>query len=347
MRTIYGSCISIAALLMLWIAGQHGVCQNAMGSAPQQTAPQPPAQLSLAVDGVQAVVQAGDAVNVKVVNKNISQQTLNLWIDSNADQIGWVYRVNVHDQNGATPPDTKFGRMFRYNEEGSPNVGPGTFLASSGGFHALQPGETLTDIIDVSRLYDFSQPGRYTIQVLRYDANNIIVNSNPLTITVTPRQNPSSTQSASAGQLPFSLNIVSTKDSVKQGSPVGLKITTTNITDHNIVLWTERVQEEQAGTAYQVEVRDNKGSSRPETDFGRRMRSRTDIPRGAGSGRQWQTSGERLVLKPGESWTDTITADHLYQLRDPGEYTIYVQRFDPATQTMVKSNIITVTITSF
>jgi hypothetical protein len=128
---------------------------------------------------------------------------------------------------------------------------------------------------------------------------------------------------------------------------VGLKITTTNITDHNIVLWTERVQEEQAGTAYQVEVRDNKGSSRPETDFGRRMRSRTDIPRGAGSGRQWQTSGERLVLKPGESWTDTITADHLYQLRDPGEYTIYVQRFDPATQTMVKSNIITVTITSF
>jgi hypothetical protein len=76
------------------------------------------------------------------------------------------------------------------------------------------------------------------------------------------------------------------------------------------------------------------------------MRNRTDVPRGTGSDLRWQTSGEKLVLKPGESWKDTITVNDLYNLREPGEYTIYVQRFDPANKIMLKSNRISVTIAS-
>lgn len=321
--------------------------QTGLGPARQQAAPQPSAQLLLTADALHPIIQSGAAVSVKVVNKNISTQALSLWRENAIDQIGWVYEVDVRDESGAIPPDTKFGRIFRYNEQGSPNVGPGTFLISSGGFLLLQPGETRTDVIDVGRLFDLSQPGRYTIQLERSDPNGDLVKSNLLTITVTPSQNASSTATASAGQPPFSLTIAPTAHSVQQGVPVGLWITTTNIADHNIVLWAEKAREEQAGAAYQVVVLNHEGLSQPETDFSRRMKSRTDIPREAKNELQWQNSGERLVLKPGESWKDTITANDLYSLKEPGEYTIYVQRFDPATKTMVKSNTITVTITSF
>jgi hypothetical protein len=52
----------------------------------------------------------------------------------------------------------------------------------------IKPGETLTEEYDVSRLYDFSKPGIYAIQVSRRrvdSGNDGVVKSNKLLITVT------------------------------------------------------------------------------------------------------------------------------------------------------------------
>jgi hypothetical protein len=48
---------------------------------------------------------------------------------------------------------------------------------------------------------------------------------------------------------------------------------------------------------------------------------------------------------PAEERTQIIVVNDLYDLRQPGQYTIQVRRWDDETKTWVKSNTITVTVT--
>jgi hypothetical protein len=53
----------------------------------------------------------------------------------------------------------------------------------------LKPGDSATNEYDLSRLVDFSRPGRYSIQMSRFatsQGKNIIVKSNKITIVITP-----------------------------------------------------------------------------------------------------------------------------------------------------------------
>ena len=52
-----------------------------------------------------------------------------------------------------------------------------------------------------------------------------------------------------------------------------------------------------------------------------------------------------MRLLPGESWRDLILMKNLYDLSQPGQYTIQVRRWDDETKTWVKSNTLTVTVT--
>lgn len=49
-------------------------------------------------------------------------------------------------------------------------------------------------------------------------------------------------------------------------------------------------------------------------------------------------------MKPGETMTDRVNVSKVYDLTQPGRYTIQFQRLDPETKTFVKSNEITVTL---
>jgi hypothetical protein len=51
------------------------------------------------------------------------------------------------------------------------------------------------------------------------------------------------------------------------------------------------------------------------------------------------------TLEAGKTLKRQLNASKLYDMTAPGSYTIQVQRRDPETDTMVKSNTITVTIT--
>jgi hypothetical protein len=310
---------------------------------------QPPsgaAPFSLAASAELNVVQAGAPVKVKVVTTNTSNQQIDFYVNPASDRAGWVFKVDVTDENGNAPPDTRLGRVFKYNEKKSPDSGVGTFLVGKGAFISLQPGESVTDVTDVSTLYDFSVPGKYSIQVQRFTDNDVLVKANTVSVTITPGSAAQSTSPATAAfnSPPFSLTITTpTGETVKAGSPMGLLVVTTNTSGRNILLWAERADREQAGSGYQIDVRRTNGTP-PDTDFGQRAKARTDVPRDATSAQFVDQSGEKFVLKPGESWTDTILVNDLYDLRQPGDYTIQVERFDPATSTMVKSNTITVTV---
>jgi hypothetical protein len=348
---------------LLWLVaiimalGTVGQCQQVPEGATAAQSPQQPsadqAPFSLLLTPVQNVVQAGGPVKLKVVTTNTSNHDLLMWVEYAADRIGWVYDADVRDENGNPPPLTKLGRIFAYDRKDSPNVGPGTFLNGNGRLYLFQPGEVATDFIDAATLYDFSQPGRYTIQVSRFSEGippsvAAAVKSNTVTVTVSPAsgaQPASSTIAAASGSPPpFSLTIAASGGPVKSGSPVVLTIVTRNTSDHNILLWADSAAQEQAGSAYQVDILDAGGAVPADTEFGRNTKARTDVPRNAASMALVGRSGEKFVLKSGEFWKDTINISKLYQLYHSGEYTIQVERFDPATRAMVKSNTITVTV---
>jgi hypothetical protein len=343
---------------MIMALGAVSQCQQVPQGAPAAQSPQQPsadqAPFSLLLAPVQDVVQAGAPVKLKVITTNTSNHDLLMWVEYAADRIGWVYDADVRDENGNPPPLTKLGRIFAYDRKDSPNVGPGTFLNGNGRLYLFQQGEVATDLIDAATLYDFSQPGRYAIQVLRFSEGippsvAAAVKSNTITINVSPApgvQPASSTIAAASGSpSPFSLTIAASAEPVKSGSPVVLTVVTRNTSDHNILLWAESADQEQAGSAYQVDIRDAGGAAPADTEFGRNTKARTDIPRNAASATLVGRSGEKFVLKSGEVWKDTITISKLYQLHHSGQYIIHVERFDPATNTMVKSNAITVTVT--
>jgi hypothetical protein len=89
------------------------------------------------------------------------------------DQGGWIYKVAVQDQKGQEPPKTEFSRFC-------------CPIASLFGT-PLQAHKTLTDRVNVSKLYDLSRPGKYTIQFRRLDPDTkTFVLSNKITVEVTP-----------------------------------------------------------------------------------------------------------------------------------------------------------------
>ncbi len=148
-------------------------------------------------------------------------------------------------------------------------------------------------------------------------------------------------------QLPFtlppeqkpvvSIALVAVQDKVKVGSPLILRATVTNISDHSVGL----AQGLYAGP-YSVEVRDSNDKLPPETDFGfgRNGHATIDeVVKRLGT-QTLNDHGYSFELKPGEKRVDGIDVLRFYKLTEPGKFTIYAVRGG------VKSNVITVTLTA-
>lgn len=130
---------------------------------------------ALTISGAKSSVKAGSAVWVRAILENKSDHDLSVYkaISDDMDQGGWVYQVDIRDGKGEEPRQTEFAR----------SVGAG----GSGGYIPLPPGKALTDRVNVSKLYDLSRPGRYTIQFQRVDMESkTFVTSNKITVTVVP-----------------------------------------------------------------------------------------------------------------------------------------------------------------
>ena len=312
------------------------------GASGQQSQPSQP-DLSLSLQPVQSVVQAGSPVKVAFTTTNLTDRIVqySCWILIPCG-------LEVHDQRGNQPPDTKLHRRFRVVPEHSPNVAVEETLAGTLGLGVLKPAETKTHDIDVDGWYDFSQPGTYTMQVVRTTVGGQIwLKSNSVTVTVEPAPSPtptSGTSGTSASQPPFSITII--MDS-KPGFPAGLTIRTKNISDHRILLRTEEASKEHAGSIYKLDVRDSTGAPPPDTDFGQLTRNRdlsplTSLPPGTPRG-----GGLSLSLKPGETWADCVMLRTVFTLNKAGQYTIQVRRWDDETNTWVASNVVTVAVDQY
>jgi hypothetical protein len=133
--------------------------------------------------------------------------------------------------------------------------------------------------------------------------------------------------------------IRSRQNNFKVGGEIRIEVTWTNTSDKPVLA--ARVIPT-AETKYKVYVEDDKGNLAGETTLGRRLRT--------GKGEQGQetvtvfeTAPIRSV-QPGESVSEEIVLNKLYDLSRPGKYTVRVQ--SQADQDgSAKSNTLTITLT--
>jgi hypothetical protein len=143
-------------------------------------------------------------------------------------------------------------------------------------------------------------------------------------------------QSTQANRKPsFSITLSTPDGVVKPGSNVMLEVVLKNTSDQDISAG------ELLGGAelnYDIDVRDSKGDLATETQYGRRIHGKDPNPGHGGS-------GVARALKPGETQKTKTFLNRVYDLSQPGSYTVQAQTRDPNSNMIVKSNTITFTVT--
>jgi len=142
--------------------------------------------ISLSISAIKDVVKSGSPVVLEIAMKNTSNHDISYWFENREDRGGFDYLIDVWDDKQAVPEYTKLGRGLKGREDPA-YVSPDTPINSSGVVRILKVGEIATDRVSVSKIYDLTRSGKYTIQVRRFDEESKIqVKSNKVTVTVTP-----------------------------------------------------------------------------------------------------------------------------------------------------------------
>jgi len=138
-------------------------------------------RFSIAINAPSNTVKPGSQITVNATLTNKAKDTI--YLDASAPWMAELdFRVEVHDVQGNLAPLTDYGRLVLKNEGEVPIV------ENNGSLAVLHPGDTFKREIVVSKLYDLTQPGKYTIQAQRPDdANGTIAKSNTVNVTVTPQ----------------------------------------------------------------------------------------------------------------------------------------------------------------
>ncbi len=149
-------------LLGLFMLGVTGI---AYPQAPQQP-------FTITIGALKPSYKAGSFVELKIVMTNTSNREIDA--GSVYDRsIDVTYEYDVRDSLGNPAPR----KDFKLSELQTVKM------------RKLKPGESVSEVTNVARWVDFSQPGEYQIQVSRNIGDNEkegVVKSNIITITVLP-----------------------------------------------------------------------------------------------------------------------------------------------------------------
>jgi hypothetical protein len=137
----------------------------------------------------------------------------------------------------------------------------------------------------------------------------------------------------------FTLTITAAKTSVPVGSPMAVVAEMKNVSDRDI--YTGITVSDDGVQLHHIDIRvlNKDGQPVPETDRGMLIHGRR--PRGS----TVISHAVAVPVAPGESTPENFDLAKEFDLTKPGEYTVQAQRMDYPTQTLVKSNTITFTIT--
>ena len=144
-----------------------------------QNAPLAPPSLSVSISAPESVVKAGSAVKLKITTTNTSDHDVSFIVSTDG-----LYDIYVRDPTGALAPETPEGARKHF---WSPNHRPAAGSAFTGRHH-LEADAKQEAELDVTKEYDLTKPGKYTVEVERPDpeSRGKRLKSNTITITVTP-----------------------------------------------------------------------------------------------------------------------------------------------------------------
>jgi hypothetical protein len=139
----------------------------------------------------------------------------------------------------------------------------------------------------------------------------------------------------------FSIKLTGPEAEVKVGAPIPLKVTFTNISDHDFRTGSIPCSECKTGARRDIDLKvyDSDGKLVPEMPYGRRIHGR--------EADQLRTpvSVFSSAIKPGNGFRENANLREEFELQKPGRYTVQAERPDPYSNgLMVKSNTITISL---
>lgn len=289
-----------------WLAVILAACGNGVSQQSQDAVP----PFSIAISAFQDVAPAGAKLKVKAEVTNMSRQVLTA---GDGSEIHWEVRAS----NGNLVPLRESFKEERKRD--ATRFLPPTVIK-------IVPGETNKWEFVISDMYELSQPGQYTMraQLRGIDGSSAVATSNEVALTITP---PEAQQARELSHASFSLEIDAYQDIVKAGAPVNIRIQASNTAEHDIDF-------DNALTKYSWDVLDSQGSVPALTAAGQRLQ-----------GLFGKNGDHHIRLRPGETkGVAGVFLQDLYDLKRPEQYTIQVRRIDDETKTVVKSNVITITV---
>lgn len=143
-------------------------------------------QLSYRLSVPASEVRSGENAYVTLKETNISNVTVNVWIENTADPGGLAFPIEVRDQSGNLRPEGHFSLSMKGIHDPK-YLTQETPLNRSGGCVPLRPGESRIFRMEVGRLYDIKAPGVYSVTVVDHRAGRKGTRrSNSVSLAVTP-----------------------------------------------------------------------------------------------------------------------------------------------------------------
>lgn len=143
----------------------------------------------------------------------------------------------------------------------------------------------------------------------------------------------------SSSRSSFKITINTAQEVFKQAAKIRVDILLKNTSDKEMTVWRDADNEVGESAGYDIQVFYEKSGVAPETKYHRVLRNEESptVP--------LLTSAIARIVAPGETAKDAMIVNKFYDMRKPGKYRILVQLADPATKIIVKSNVITITVT--
>jgi hypothetical protein len=128
-------------------------------------------------------VKTNQAVEIKIRLTNTSNHPIDISeVRTHGCSVNQGYRYDIRDATG---------RVAEILPEIQARTESGGRVVATVQIHTLNPGEALEETTDLSRCYDMTTPGEYTIQLSRENSEDLKqapVKSNKITVTVAPAQ---------------------------------------------------------------------------------------------------------------------------------------------------------------
>ncbi|MBI2682463.1 MAG: hypothetical protein HYX26_04475 [Acidobacteriales bacterium] len=134
--------------------------------------------LSITISTPRDVLRAGSEIRLDITLVNTSDHGVHIARSTGGPELD--YEIEICDLGGKPSVETSYGRKIHGKEsERMPRAG--SFVSGT-----LQPGKEFQQQVILNKMYDLSQPGKYVIQVRRFDpTTKAHLKSNKIIVTLT------------------------------------------------------------------------------------------------------------------------------------------------------------------